>query len=244
MNVVAQTSVCEIPNQVARTLVCEIPNQESQTEVCATQILQGLRRRLVRERRRRKVARAYDMALEIARIIPQGSEVLDVGCGNGFIAHHLSAMLGTNVIGIDVMDTSEAPINYRRYDRGQFPVEESSVDVVLLCYVLHHAQDAGVVLKEARRVLRDGGLAIIYEDTPKTWGDRGVCWIHNRTWRDRTGQCAFRTESQWRELFNSLGFSVVNERPLSRLRNVLHPVSRTWYCCRRQRRRKGHGERL
>ena len=51
----------------------------------------------MRERRRRKVGRAYDMALEIARAIPCGSEVLDVGCGNGFIAHHLSALLGKSV---------------------------------------------------------------------------------------------------------------------------------------------------
>lgn len=58
-------------------------------------VVDGIRRRWQRERRRRKVGRAYDMALEIARVIPPGAEVLDVGCGNGFIAHHLSAMLGS-----------------------------------------------------------------------------------------------------------------------------------------------------
>jgi len=168
MNVVAQTPIGEVANQVAQTLVCEIPGQRSQTEVCATGILQGFKRRLARERRRRKVGRAYDMALEIARIVPKGSAVLDVGCGNGFIAHHLSAMLGTKVVGIDVMNTTEAPIDYHRYDGQQLPVEEDSVDAVLLCYVLHHAQDAGLMLKEARRVLSNGGLAIIYEDIPLT----------------------------------------------------------------------------
>src|SRR5438128_10258525 len=49
-------------------------------------ILRGIKRRWARERRRRKVGRAYDMALEIARVIPRGSEVLYVGCGNVFIA--------------------------------------------------------------------------------------------------------------------------------------------------------------
>ncbi len=65
----------------------------------------GLVRRWRRERRRRKVGRAYDMALEISRALrvakPQMS-VLDVGCGNGYITHHLSAMLGTRVTGIDL----------------------------------------------------------------------------------------------------------------------------------------------
>src|SRR5438552_1265763 len=44
-------------------------------------VIDGLKRRWVRERRRRKVGRAYDMALEIARLVPPGSEILDVGCG-------------------------------------------------------------------------------------------------------------------------------------------------------------------
>src|ERR1043165_9529491 len=114
----------------------------------------GLKRRWARERRRRKVGRAYDMALEIARFISPGSEVLDVGCGNGFIAHHLSAMLGTSVVGIDVGSSTEAAIEYRCFDGSHFPVAEDSVDAVLLCYVLHHAQDVHAVLAEVRRVLR------------------------------------------------------------------------------------------
>lgn len=192
-------------------------------------VARTIRRRFRRERRRRKVGRAYDMALEIARVIPPGSEVLDVGCGNGFIAHHLGAMLGSPVMGIDLGNNADAPINYRRYDGAQFPVMDDSFDAVLLCYVLHHVQDVRVVLNEMRRVLRAGGLAVIYEDIPGSWWDRGVCWIHNQQWRRRTGPCTFRHESEWRTLFNSFGFEIVNERPLSRWRNFTHPVCRSFY---------------
>src|SRR5436190_18310782 len=138
-------------------------------------LIRGMKRRWARERRRRKVGRAYDMALEIARIIPRGSEVLDVGCGNGFIAHHLSAMLSTGVIGIDLGNSAEASIDYRRYEGSRFPVPDHSIDAVLLCYVLHHAQDIDALLREMKRVLRVGGLAIIYEDIPHVWVDRVVC---------------------------------------------------------------------
>src|SRR6266480_6066531 len=136
----------------------------------AAGLIHGIKRRWARERRRRKVGRAYDMAQEIARVIPRGSEVLDVGCGNGFIAHHLSAMLGTRVVGIDLGDGAEAAIDYRRYDGAQFPLMDESFDAVLLCYVLHHAQDISVVLHEMRRVL---------QDITQTWWDRGVCSWHN-----------------------------------------------------------------
>lgn len=192
----------------------------------------GLERRWARERRRRKVGRAYDMALEIARAIPRGSEVLDVGCGNGFIAHHLSAMLGTAVVGIDLGSSAEAPVDYRRYDASCFPVSNASFDAVTLCYVLHHAQDVQVVLNEMRRVLREGGLAVIYEDIPRSWWDRGMCWIHNQQWQGRTGPCMFRPESEWRALFKSFGFEILKERRLSRWRNLTHPVLRRFYLLR------------
>jgi SAM-dependent methyltransferase len=169
------------------------------------------------------------MALEIARVIPANSRVLDVGCGNGFIAHHLAATVGANVIGIDLDATTEAAIDYRQFDGKHFPVAEGSVDVALLCYVLHHAQDLGVVMNELCRVLTDGGLAVIYEDIPEAWWDSVVCWTHNLKWRKRTGPCTFRSESEWCALFNLAGFEIVTQRPLSRWRNLTHPVCRRLY---------------
>jgi ubiquinone/menaquinone biosynthesis C-methylase UbiE len=189
----------------------------------------GIQRRWRRERRRRKVGRAFDMALEIARILPANSRLLDVGCGNGFIAHHLSAMLGTKAIGIDLANTTEAAIDYRQFDGRDFPVEDKMVDSVLLCYVLHHAQDIDTVLTELRRVLRVDGLAVIYEDIPSCWWDRLVCWTHDLKWRKRTGRCTFRSERQWRTVFNSAGFEILSERALSRWRNLAHPVRRRLY---------------
>lgn len=188
-----------------------------------------IERRLHRAQRRKRIGRAYDMALEIARAVPPGSRVLDVGCGRGFIAHHLSAILGTPVIGIDVDASTEATIDYRQFDGEHFPVADNSVDAVLFAYVLHHMQDLGVVMSELRRVLREGGLAVIYEDIPATWWDRLFCSLHNLKWRKRTGACTFRVEHEWREFFSGAGFQVVTERRLSRWRNLTHPVCRTLY---------------
>jgi SAM-dependent methyltransferase len=192
----------------------------------------GIRRRWERERRRRKVGRAYDMALEIAREVPFGSDILDVGCGNGFITHHLSAMLGGKALGIDLGVGAEAPIDYRRYDGANFPLIDDSVDAVLLCYVLHHVQDISVVLNEVRRVLRTGGVAVVYEDIPLSLWDKGVCWIHNQQWRRRTGPCKFRREHEWRMMLSSFDLEIVIERRLSRWRNLTHPVARRLFVLR------------
>lgn len=195
--------------------------------------LSGVLKRLRRERRRRKVGRAYDMALEIARLLPNHSRVLDVGCGNGFIAHHLSAMLGAQVTGIDLPDTTEAAIDYRPFDGTHFPVAKQSFDAVVLCYVLHHAQDLSAIVAELRRVLRESGLVVVYEDSPERWWDRLVCSIHNRKWRNRTGPCSFRLGNEWEKFFTAEGFEILNQRQLSRWRNVAHPVSRNLFLLKR-----------
>jgi SAM-dependent methyltransferase len=167
------------------------------------------------------------MALEVARVLPPRADVLDVGCGTGFIAHHLQSMLGTTVVGLDVGAGPAARINYLPYDGRHFPVRDQSFDAVLL-----HAQDPRLVLNEVSRVLRNGGLAIIYEDIPSMWWDRIVCWTHDRQWRGRTGPCTFQAEHDWRRVFSLAGFEVVTERPLSRWRNLAHPVARRFFVIR------------
>jgi SAM-dependent methyltransferase len=197
-----------------------------------TEFTAGIRRRFQRMRRRRKIGRAYDMALEVARVLPRYAQVLDVGCGNGFIAHHLHGLLNAKVVGLDVGPRTASTIEYLSYDGRHFPVNDHSFDAVLLCYVLHHAEDARLVLNEVGRVLRAEGLAVVYEDIPQGWFDRGVCWLHNRQWRGRTGPCTFQLTEGWKKTFNSAGFEILQERSLSRWRNLAHPVSRQFYLLR------------
>jgi SAM-dependent methyltransferase len=192
----------------------------------------GVQRRWRRERRRRLVGRAYDMALEVARVLPRRASVLDVGCGSGFIAHHLAGLLGARVVGLDVRKSADAPIEYLCYDGARFPVADGSFDAVLLCYVLHHAQEQRAFLGEVRRVLREGGVAVVYEDIPDSGWDRAVCRLHDRAWRSRTGPCTFRRGREWRAMFAASGFEVVAERRLSRWRNLTHPVRRRFYVLR------------
>ena len=198
-------------------------------------LIEGVARRWRREVRRRQVGRAYDMALEIARVIPKGSRVLDVGCGNGFIAHHLSALLGKPVTGIDVNRFTPAFIDYSEYDGKTFPVNNQAFDAALFCYVMHHAQDLKPIFHEVRRTLRDHGWLVVYEDIPEHWWDRVVCSIHNRKWTPRTGPCTFRGEHEWRDTFASEGFELCGTRRLSRWRKIVHPVRRQLFVLRRKR---------
>jgi len=195
-------------------------------------VAETIKRRWQRQRRRRNVGRAYDMALEIARFIPTGARILDVGCGNGFIAHHLCAMIRSQVVGLDVAPVTSSHIDYLPFDGRRFPIRDGAFDVVLLCYVLHHAQEARLVLDEVSRVLTSPGTVVVYEDIPATTWDRIVCSIHSRSWERKTGSCTFHSQYSWRRMSERSGFDVKVERQLSRWRNIGHPVTHQFYVLR------------
>jgi SAM-dependent methyltransferase len=173
--------------------------------------------------RYRKIARALDGALTIAEYLPRRARVLDVGCGNGFISHHLSA-LGRSVVGVDLAEATEAPIAYSRFDGRILPFEDMAFDAVFFGFVLHHSRNFSGLLREAMRVVRPGGRILIYEDIPERWHDRALCLWHERQWCERTGACTFLQSESWVDLFEALGLRVAHRRVLSRLRNPLHPV--------------------
>ena len=182
-----------------------------------------------RRSRRRSVGKAYDMAIEVADLIPPDTRLLDVGCGNGYIAHHLNALLTKRVTGVDFGEASKARIKYLSYDGKRLPVSDGSYDGVLLSYVLHHVQDIHLALSEVRRVVRAGGFVVIYEDIPKNLWDNVPCGLHDRMWRSRSGPCTFRRPNEWVDLFDLYGLEVVSEKAISRWRNVFHPVGHILY---------------
>lgn len=173
--------------------------------------------------RYRSIARAFDAARTIADLVPSGTHVLDVGCGSGFIAHHLNAM-GRSVTGVDLNAATEAPIAYTQFDGRTLPFADASFDAVIFSFVLHHSQSMAGLLAEARRVLRPDGRILVYEDIPERWHDRVLCTFHDRRWSPRTGPCTFLRSDSWSDLFRALGLRVVQHFRLPRMRNPIHPV--------------------
>ncbi|MCB9558213.1 MAG: methyltransferase domain-containing protein [Deltaproteobacteria bacterium] len=185
--------------------------------------------------RRRRIAKAYDMAKEIAAqlatLAPTNNQLqlVDVGCGNGFIGHHLQALMSARVCGVDVQRSLQAEIEFRHFDGLSIPLQSSSQDAALMCYVLHHCEDPAGLLTDVHRILRSAGRIVIYEDLPRTAFDQLQCARHAWSWRSRSPACTFMQSSAWRGLLNQLGFTTITERHLSRLRDCNNPVERWLY---------------
>jgi 2-polyprenyl-3-methyl-5-hydroxy-6-metoxy-1,4-benzoquinol methylase len=87
-----------------------------------------------------------------------GHEILDLGAGLGGYSLAL-AECGFAVLALDVVpDYVERArglgVDARLYDGGRLPLDDSSVDTVVLIEVLEHLEDPTVLLREARRVAR------------------------------------------------------------------------------------------
>ena len=91
----------------------------------------------------------------LAALIPDGCTVLDVGTGDGSIAHAIqSRKTGVEVRGIDVLVRPETRIPVAPFDGETIPYADNSFDVVLFVDVLHHTTDPQILLTEAARVAR------------------------------------------------------------------------------------------
>jgi len=119
------------------------------------------------------------------RIAPDwsGKDVLDLGCGGGYMAEAL-ARRGVRVTGVDPSLASlEAAqkhaqaqgldIIYRAGVGEAIPLETHSVDRVVCVDVLEHVQDVEKVLSEVHRVLRPQGI-FFFDTVNRNWLSRFI----------------------------------------------------------------------
>ena len=102
----------------------------------------------------------------IARLVPVGSRVLDLGCGDGAMLAHLQQTRGCSGYGIEIADANVLACVRRgvnviqlNLDEGLSLFDDASFDVVLQIDTLQHLRNAEVMLRETVRVGRIGIVA-------------------------------------------------------------------------------------
>ena len=102
----------------------------------------------------------------IAELVPRGSRVLDLGCGDGSLLAHLVAERGCSGYGIeyndaDVLACVRRGVNVLQLnlEDGLAIFEDNSFDVVLQIDTLQHLRNAEVMLRETARIGKQGVVA-------------------------------------------------------------------------------------
>ena len=102
----------------------------------------------------------------VARLVPEGSHVLDLGCGDGELLELLQREKGCTGYGIEIDDANvlacvRRGVNVLQVDlrHGLKHFADQSYDVVLQIDTLQHLRNAEVMLRETVRVGRMGIIA-------------------------------------------------------------------------------------
>jgi methionine biosynthesis protein MetW len=102
----------------------------------------------------------------IAQLVPSGSRVLDLGCGDGALLAHLQQTRGCTGYGVEIADANVLACVQRgvnviqlNLDEGLALFGDASFDVVLQIDTLQHLRNAEVMLRETARVGRVGVVA-------------------------------------------------------------------------------------
>jgi methionine biosynthesis protein MetW len=99
----------------------------------------------------------------IAALVPAGSRVLDLGCGNGELLAHLQQAKGCSGYGVEIADDNVLACARRGVNVVQLNLDDGlalfgdhSFDVVLQLQTLQHLRNTENMLRETARVGRIG----------------------------------------------------------------------------------------
>jgi SAM-dependent methyltransferase len=168
---------------------------------------------------------------ELAPLMPQNAQALDVGCGDGLLSKLIMEKRpDVRISGIDVLIRGDTHIPVVQFDGQSIPHPPDSFDAVMFVDVLHHTLDPMILLREAARVARE---CIVIKDHNRDGLLAGptlgfMDWVGNA----RHGVVLpynYWPERKWTETFSSLQLKLVSKKT-----NIgLYPWPTSWVFGRR-----------
>ncbi|GKS13200.1 methyltransferase [Paenibacillus chitinolyticus] len=103
--------------------------------------------------------------------------IADIGCGGGIYTQAFIKMGASHVVGVDFSEEmlkgaahnckNIQNVTFLRGDAYQSNLPANEIDIVLERALIHHLNDLDACFKEAYRIIKEGGLLIVQDRTPK-----------------------------------------------------------------------------
>ena len=167
------------------------------------------------------MARARQKYRWIRRYIPHHTRplrVLDLGCAEGYVGQVIQHKRKADVVLADITDMNRTSLPHTLLQSDRLPWPSEHYDVVLVYFVLHHTQNAELVLREALRVCKKH--VIVVESVYKSQTELKFLTLmdkianHLRSLGKMNAQeehLHFRIVEEWRALFQGQGAQIVTE---------------------------------
>ncbi len=168
--------------------------------------------------------RSLNFARYLSRHIPEGSKVLDFGCGNMFTSKEiLNLQPSLHITGIDVIQDQnldaqffeDKRLDFKLLTTKELPFEDNQFDVSFALAVLHHTDNPEFYLSELKRVTKPSGYIILIEEMYIHQLDR--IWISSQDWllnKLKTGvpvPLNFRSHKHYLNEFKKQGLHIIFE---------------------------------
>jgi SAM-dependent methyltransferase len=136
---------------------------------------------------------------DVTRHFAPDAQLLDVGCGTGWLADHFADYTGIDGSPDAVAAAAGRSRNVIHGDLdAPLPFADAAFDAAVLKDVLEHVSDPVALVAEVRRVLRPGALVFASSPDAQRW-----------VWDDYTHRRPF-TRKGMRLLFSDRGFEVLH----------------------------------
>lgn len=120
--------------------------------------------------------------------IPKTASILELGCGMGRMAHHLSRTLKCKsytaididpqmIAAADAKGGENPKLIFQVADISRLPFEDESFDVILEFDVLHHLHDWKKGVREIHRVLKKDGVFLMKDYSIETFNIPGLGFL-------------------------------------------------------------------
>lgn len=157
---------------------------------------------------------AHFTSTALLALIPRHWTVADLGCGTGngaeLLAPHVKRVIALDSSG-PMLDAARQRLNeqgnieFVQGDLEALPLDDAGVDAAICILVLHHLDDPLPALREMRRIIKPGGIALIIDMYPHTHDE----------YRETMGHAHLGfSEDRVREMYAEAGFKRPSVSPL------------------------------
>ncbi len=179
--------------------------------------------------------RSVTFAKYLAPLIPDGSSLLDFGCGNMYTARQLLLLRpNLSVTGLDIIRDqnlsdeilSDPRLHFQLSGEKKINSDDNSFDGALALATLHHTPDPEYFLSELKRVVKPGGFVILVEEMALNFFDKLYIstedWLLNKMKEGVPVPLNFRYHRQYQDEFQKQGLKVAFQGSVRPFPTLMH----------------------